>query len=73
MEAQYTTWFTLSEGTCIGIVVGKDDRTGKSKAYIGRGAGLDPFDDVQHILDYGVKFSRSVAEELVKLLENEGE
>ena len=45
-------WFTGIFGT-IGIVVGKDEVTGKKKAYIGLGGGADENADIEHIARTG--------------------
>ena len=60
-------WFTHM-GATIGIVIGEDEVTGKKKAYIGCGAGLDEGEDARHIAKTGAKFTRRHALELLNQL-----
>jgi len=47
-------WFTLWDGDTIGIVAMNNGF--EDKAYIGKGKGLSPDEDVEIICKYGAKF-----------------
>ena len=63
MEKTLTTWFTNTE--CIGIVVGKDEVTGKKKAYIGSVCGRDEDCDEKHIMKNGSKITADQLQEIL--------
>ena len=57
MKVEKVFWFNGGAGMpLIGIVFGKDEVTGKAKAYIGQGRGIVEEDDIKLIKDWGAKF-----------------
>ena len=67
MKVVKTFWFNSLTGA-IGIVVGKDEVTGKPKAYIGSVSGLDREADEKQVRELGGKVSVAVLEEILGLL-----
>ena len=67
MKVVKTFWFNSLTGA-IGIVVGKDEVTGKPKAYIGSVSGLDREADEKQVCELGGKVSVAVLEEILGLL-----
>ena len=67
MKVIETLWFTATDG-CIGVVLGKDEVTGESKAYIGLGAGFDEAADTRHIVEWGAKITVENTEGIMKHL-----
>lgn len=69
MKIKATHWFSPMGSGIIGIVVGEDDVTGETKAYIGVGTGESAAVDSKRINEWGAKITPERAKELIKDLE----
>jgi hypothetical protein len=71
MEYENAIWFTNLAGETIGIVMKIDNATGKKKAYMGTGAGVDEEEDIATILEWGAPLELTVIEQVSKYLKGE--
>lgn len=66
-------WFTngtgLGVGACVGIIIIEDD-SGKRKAYVGIGNGVDEKADADRIVAWGTKFYLKTAQRIQQGLKN---
>lgn len=67
MKITHDIWFNNALGV-VGIVVGEDEITGESKAYVGVAAGHNLQDDMKLVAELGGKFPLARAEEIHDLL-----
>ena len=65
-------WFS-GLGPLIGIVAGVDEVTGKGKAYIGVGQGIDQEADAKYVAKTGAKLPLPILDEIRALLAPPGE
>lgn len=62
-------WFTeMGFIRPLGIVIAEDKRTGKRRAYIGRGKGNSAAADAKQIIEWGARFETSTAECIYSML-----
>lgn len=69
MEFIDVIWFTGLQ--TVGIVIGKDETTGKIKAYIGVGKGYNEKADIRKIMNHGNRIQKHQAMRLANLIDKE--
>ena len=69
MEIFDSTWFTMPNGTAIGIVLGEDKLTHRKKAYMGLGRGQSQEDDEKWILEHGYPVMKGVLLEIANKID----
>lgn len=68
METLDVVWFTLPDGTLIGVVLGEDQYTKKRKAYIGIGTGADEEADIKKIMEHGAPLAKQPLQRILDRL-----
>lgn len=66
-------WFTgVGMLGCVGIVLVKNQTTGKRKAYVGSALGQNQEQDERFIMENGAKLTPEMAEKISKFLNDAG-
>jgi len=71
MTTEYVNWFSLMNGMNFGVVVGKDEITGKKKAYVGIVPGLNKISDIANIKAMGSPLSLEAIAELHEAMKDD--